>query len=85
MKDVQEEVMEKIQPCDKQKKYVQIDYPQKRRKGQKSQTYTELEFFKDLEDMEIDVLEQIPNWVAIRLAKRRALAKELAREGSIIF
>lgn len=39
----------------------------------------------NLEDMEIDISEWIPNWVVIRLAENKTLDEELAREGPISF
>jgi hypothetical protein len=44
-----------------------------------------MENFQDLEHMEIDTFKQIPDWVAIRLAKRKSLAEELDCEGHISF
>ena len=39
-----------------------LDHPQKRRKSQKSQKDPKLEIFKDLNDMEINVSEEIQYW-----------------------
>lgn len=35
--------------------------------------------------MEVDTSEQIPNWVAIRLAKSKVLVEELAHESVVVF
>jgi len=45
----------------------------------------ELEIFKDLEDMEVDISKQIPNWATMQLVESQALVEELAREGLVVF
>lgn len=45
----------------------------------------EIEIFQDLEDMEVNNFAHIPDWEVARLAKNRALAKELAPRGSNFF
>lgn len=74
---VLEVMMENILPGEKSHT---VDHPQKIRKSQRSPKDLELEFFKDLEDMEVDSSEQIPNWAAMQLAESKALDAELARE-----
>lgn len=44
-----------------------------------------MEIFQDLEDMEVDTYEQIPDWTAIRLYERKDLVEELDHEGPIYF
>ena len=57
--------MEKFILGQKLKKYHAVDHPQKCRKCQRSPKDSKMEIFKDLEDMEVDVSEKIPNWVSI--------------------
>ena len=72
-------------PMGKIEKSHVVDHPQKRRKSQRFLKDLELEFFKDLEDMEIDVWEQILYWVAMQLPESRELEKELDHEGPVTF
>lgn len=84
MKDVQELVMDNILPRVTEK-YHAIDHPKKRRKSQRSPKDSKLEIFNELEDMEVDMSERIPDWDIMHLAESKALAKELAQEGPTFF